>query len=65
MNTGDYEYWKEFCGADHEYMFGPIEGWRGVKDEKIRIGNEEEEFRSWLEGLKGRWVSRWEDFWRG
>jgi hypothetical protein len=68
MNAGDTTVsWKSFCGQDHEYLKGPIEGWKGVKDGMIRIGDEEPVvFKEWLRGLREeRWEAAWKEFWRG
>ena len=57
---------ESWCGQDHAYVKGPIEGWRGVKDGAIRIGEEEIGFKSWLETLRTeRWPKAWENFWKG
>ncbi|CAK4017686.1 glyoxalase bleomycin resistance dioxygenase [Lecanosticta acicola] len=59
-------HWTDWCGQDHAYVKGPVEGWRGVKNGVIRIGEEEVEFKEWLRLLKEeRWPKAWEDFWRG
>ncbi|KAI9681877.1 MAG: hypothetical protein M1822_006954 [Bathelium mastoideum] len=29
--------WKEYCGRDHAYIKGPVEGWRGIKRGVMRI----------------------------
>jgi hypothetical protein len=45
---------------------GPVDGWRGVKNGVIRIGEEETPFQEWLDRLKGeRWPKAWENFWKG
>ncbi|KAJ4290854.1 hypothetical protein N0V90_010049 [Kalmusia sp. IMI 367209] len=55
----------EYCGKNHKYLKGPIEGWHGVKDGMIMIeGEESVEFKSWLKELKEvRWREAWERFW--
>lgn len=59
-------HWVQWCGKDHIYVKGPIDGWRGVKDGVIRIGEEKLAFKKWLQTLKDeRWPKAWEDFWRG
>ncbi|KAF2230805.1 hypothetical protein EV356DRAFT_519320 [Viridothelium virens] len=59
-------YWYDWCGKDHAYVKGPVDGWRGVKNGVIRIGEEEIEFKEWLQSLKEeRWPKAWENFWKG
>jgi tetratricopeptide (TPR) repeat protein len=68
MNAGDQTVsWRSFCGQDHEYLKGPIEGWKGVKAGMIRIGDEEPvAFKEWLRGLQEeRWKAAWRAFWKG
>ncbi|KAF2500664.1 hypothetical protein BU16DRAFT_557121 [Lophium mytilinum] len=58
--------WRTFCGKDHKYIKGPIEGWRGVKDGVMRIGEEEIPFQDWLKDLEEkRWKDAWTTFWKG
>jgi hypothetical protein len=57
INAGDTAAsWTSFCGQDHEYLKGPIEGWKGVKDGMIRISGEEpvafKKRVAWFEGGK-------------
>lgn len=60
-NTAD---WKGWCGKDHGYVKAPIEGWRGVKNGVLRIGEEEIDFKEWMRGLREeRWPQAWESFW--
>ena len=48
------------------YVKAPVDGWRGVKNGVIRIGEEEIEFKEWLRSLKEeRWPKAWENFWKG
>jgi hypothetical protein len=62
-------YWRSYCGKNHRYLKGPIQGWKGVKNGVIRIEGEdgkveEIKFIEWLKGLKEeRWVNAWEKFW--
>ncbi|KAF1970445.1 hypothetical protein BU23DRAFT_600982 [Bimuria novae-zelandiae CBS 107.79] len=55
----------EYCGANHRYLKGPIEGWQGVKDGEIRLeGEGPVEFKDWLRELKEvKWEEAWETFW--
>ncbi|CAG8950026.1 hypothetical protein HYFRA_00004360 [Hymenoscyphus fraxineus] len=69
MNSGGQSgYWRPYCGYDHRYIKGPIEGWRGVKDGEIRImvdGKIEKiKLLVWLNELDGRWNQAWDKFWR-
>ncbi|KAH7142803.1 hypothetical protein B0J13DRAFT_445006 [Dactylonectria estremocensis] len=60
------EKWRAYCGAGHEFIRGPVEGWMGIKDGKIEMKYEEPEaFREWLRRLeRERWPRAWEDFWK-
>ena len=67
MNAGDTAAnWASFCGQDHEYLKGSIEGWKGVKDGMIRISGEEPvAFKERLRGLRDeRWNAAWSEFWK-
>jgi tetratricopeptide (TPR) repeat protein len=47
--------WR-YCNLEkHEYLRGPVDGWRGVKDGVIRYGGKEVKFTEWLAGLKEMW----------
>ncbi|CAG8978789.1 hypothetical protein HYALB_00011054 [Hymenoscyphus albidus] len=65
---GQSGYWRPYCGYDHRYIKGPIEGWRGVRDGEIRImvdGKIEKiKLSVWLSELDGRWNQAWDRFWR-
>ncbi|KAM3425267.1 hypothetical protein BST61_g7215 [Cercospora zeina] len=54
-----------FCGRDHAYVQGPVEGWRGVTKGVMRIDGEDSvDFKVWLEELRNdKWVRAWERFW--
>jgi tetratricopeptide (TPR) repeat protein len=53
--TGLIGYGK-FCNPQkHEYLKGPVNGWKGVKDGVIRYEGKEVKFNVWLEGLKEMW----------
>ncbi|KAI1626267.1 hypothetical protein EDD37DRAFT_607841 [Exophiala viscosa] len=44
---------REYCGFNHKYVLGPVEGWKGIKEGILRIEGEEPiKFRDWLEDLK-------------
>ncbi|KAI9698896.1 MAG: hypothetical protein M1820_007317 [Bogoriella megaspora] len=53
-----------FCGPNHKYIKAPIEGWKGIKDGVMYIGDEETPFKEWLQDLKDtKWKQVWETFW--
>ena len=54
-----------FCGRDHRYIKGPIEGWQGVKNGILSIeGEEDVDFKVWLEELRNdKWAKAWQRFW--
>lgn len=55
--------WRVICPQGHRHVKAPIEGWRGVKDGKLRIGTEELLFKTWLAQLEMNWTKYWENFW--
>jgi len=67
QNKTDEElYWRRYCGKEHSYIKGPIEGWKGIKDGVIEIGDEKTVFKEWLEDLKTvRWRKTWQETWTG
>ena len=67
LNLGDKSaHWRSFCGKDHEYVQAPIEGWKGVKDGVMTIGDKRIEFKVWLEELRDvTWKKAWAGFWKG
>ena len=56
-----------YCGINHKYVKGPIEGWKGVHNGVIMIDGEKPvKFREWLDELKEtKWKKAWELFWLG
>lgn len=66
MDAGDKnDFWKDWCGPNHTFIKGPVDGWRGVKDGVIRIDKEQIPFKDWLKGLRDdRWPKAWEKFWQ-
>lgn len=65
-NAGTEEpFGDEYCGKNHEYIQGPIEGWKGVFDGVIQIeGKEPISFKDWLEDLKTKKMKEaWDRFW--
>jgi hypothetical protein len=55
--------WRVVCPQDHRHVKAPLEGWRGVKDGMLRIGDEEMPFREWLKNLEMKWKTYWERYW--
>lgn len=55
--------WRVICPPGHRHIKAPVEGWRGVKDGKMRIGKEEMLFKTWLTQLEVQWKKYWEGFW--
>lgn len=54
-----------YCGRDHRHIRGPINGWKGVKEGIISVGEESFKFDDWLAGLRDkRWKEAWETFWK-
>ncbi|KAF7563389.1 hypothetical protein G7046_g719 [Stylonectria norvegica] len=58
---------RQYCGRDHEYIKGPIEGWQGVKDGKVMLeGEDPVEFEELLRQIKEELCkAAWESFWEG
>ncbi|OJD35327.1 nacht and tpr domain-containing protein [Diplodia corticola] len=54
--------WHYFCGKDHKYIRGPMDGWKGVKDGEIHFGDESLGFKDWLKRLKSEWARACERF---
>lgn len=56
-----------YCGADHEYIKAPVQGWQGILDGKIQIeGEGEVEFEELIRQIREEViVEAWETFWRG
>lgn len=55
--------WRTICPTGHRHVKAPIEGWRGVKEGRLRIDAEEIPFRTWLGQLEIKWAKYWDDFW--
>ncbi|KAL5416930.1 hypothetical protein PMIN06_008547 [Paraphaeosphaeria minitans] len=55
----------EYCGPNHRYLKGPVEGWRGVTDGVVVLeGEDGVAFKEWLRVLKEvKWKGAWEAFW--
>ncbi|KLJ13644.1 hypothetical protein EMPG_11426 [Blastomyces silverae] len=57
-------HWRLYCGAKHWYIKGPVEGWKGIKDGYMTIGEEKIKFTDWLEEIRSsKWKRAWEQFW--
>jgi tetratricopeptide (TPR) repeat protein len=66
MSTGEGTYWRDYCGRDHCYLKGPMEGWCGVRDGVVHVGGDAFAFKAWIEGLRSvRWKLAWDEFWLG
>jgi hypothetical protein len=65
QNRGEStESWKAVCGKEHVYIKGPIDGWKGIKNGIIRIGDESISVKDWLKDLQEvRWKKAWERYW--
>lgn len=55
--------WRVICPQYHKHIRAPVEGWRGVKDGKLRIGSDEIPFKDWLRGVEGKWKAFWDRYW--
>lgn len=66
---------KNYCGAGHRYLKGPVKGWVGVKDGILKFqivdsGNNMEApvmetipFKDWLRDVEVKWEEAWENVW--
>lgn len=65
-NTPDYAGdAMDFCCDAGEYIKAPMEGWKGVRDGKIYIENEEPiEVEAFLGQIREKWKRSWDDFWK-
>lgn len=56
----------DFCCDAGEYIKAPMDGWKGVRDGKIYIENEEPiEVDIFLQQIRDKWKRTWEEFWKG
>lgn len=55
--------WRVICPQGHRHIRAPVEGWRGVKDGKMRIGGDEVSFKEWLWDVENQWKAYWDRFW--
>lgn len=55
--------WRTICPQDHKHIRAPVEGWRGVKDGRLRIGSDEIPFKDWLRGVEEKWRTFWDRYW--
>ena len=62
-DPGGWPYWKKYCGIDHRYIKGPVDGWKGIRGGVMKIGESEEKFSEWLQTLKEKWEAAWQAFW--
>ncbi|PGH06161.1 hypothetical protein GX51_02549 [Blastomyces parvus] len=63
-DSTENNHWRLYCGAKHWYIEGPVEGWKGIKDGYMTIGEEKTKFTDWLEEIRSsKWKRAWEQFW--
>jgi hypothetical protein len=55
--------WRVVCPSGHKNVKAPVEGWRGMKNGSMRIGNAEIPFKEWLTHLETKWTEYWKSFW--
>lgn len=55
--------WRVVCPRGHRYVKAPVDGWIGVKQGKLCIGEEEILFKTWLTDLENKWAQYWDRFW--
>lgn len=57
---------ENYCGLNHKYIKGPIEGWKGITKGVMKIeGEKPVKFKDWLDELKEKkWNAAWDRFWR-
>jgi tetratricopeptide (TPR) repeat protein len=48
-------HWRTYCGPNHEYIKGPIDGWGGVKEGVMTIGEVKVKFSDWLKDVEKGW----------
>ncbi|SCO88932.1 uncharacterized protein FRV6_13060 [Fusarium oxysporum] len=65
--SSEGEKWRAYCGAGHEFIRGPAEGWLGIKDGKVELKDKEpEKFQEWLARLeREKWPKAWNEYWKG
>ncbi|CAM1507730.1 Fc.00g045780.m01.CDS01 [Cosmosporella sp. VM-42] len=58
---------RKYCGKDHDYIKGPIEGWQGVQNGKVVVeGEEPVEFDELLRQISEELCKEaWGSFWEG
>ena len=50
-----FTFWYDYCGKNHTYLRGPLEGWAGVKNGIMTIGEEKIKFEHWLSDVEKEW----------
>lgn len=55
--------WRVICPRGHRHVRAPVEGWRGVKDGRLRIGADEIPFKDWLRAVEDQWKAYWDRYW--
>ncbi|KAK6383911.1 hypothetical protein LTS17_003203 [Exophiala oligosperma] len=58
-------FWYKVCWAKHEFLEAPIDGWRGVRNGMIRIGDKEKSWFEWLDEVKKKWQKKMNEFGEG
>lgn len=53
-HTGE-GFWFKCCWGPHQYVQQPVEGWLGVKDGIIRVGDKRRPFKDWIEAVREKW----------
>lgn len=56
---------EHYCGRNHKYVSGPVDGWKGITNGMVTIeGKEPFAFKDWILELKEKkWPEAWENFW--
>ncbi|KLU84503.1 hypothetical protein MAPG_03544 [Magnaporthiopsis poae ATCC 64411] len=56
-------FWRVVCPQGHRYIKGPVEGWRGIRNGVMRIGDEELPVKQWVADVEKRWALYWDRYW--
>jgi hypothetical protein len=63
-NGPEWTHWTLYCGQNHKYIKGPVEGWRGIRNGKMLVDGQKVSFRKWLREIKDvKWPNAWREFW--
>jgi hypothetical protein len=55
--------YRVVCPAGHRHVRGPVDGWRGVRNGRFRIGEDEIPVKKWIADLEVKWAAYWRDYW--